>query len=371
LGYTTWSYPIYCPSAFNYAGVLNIPAVLTAINYTATYNIHGTVRGYYYNTLGGANINVTYPNSTVYYNIYTAGDGTYSFNVLGTDPTGDYNVNYSCSGYQTSYEGFKFPDFFISHGNSVQNDVALVPYTGTTSIVNVQVYNKATGYTIDGALTQLVYSNGSLFQSATTANNNNNDGTAIFNGVPQGSYTITASISGYYSTSYSLTITSDNLQSVNIGLSPVSGTATPIVSVTPSYTPSITPTPTAGNQSVGQLVQVGLFPALLGLFTSVFGVDNDTAGFMLGCTVLLLFTILFGYIGRKVLGGGTSTLILAGVGFALGYVAGLIIKNPLDTTQTLIPSWTLFVILVLVCAFYILWGYLKSRSGGSGKGGED
>ena len=139
----------------------------------------------------------------------TATDSTGAYQL--TVPAGSYSVTASASGYNSQTQAAT-----VVAGTGVKLNFSLSPITVSPGTIDGVVYNGQTGVGIGGATV-------SLSPSGLTTSTNGS-GNYIFGSVAPGTYTITASASGFHSASASLSVTSGHNSVVNLKLQPLATT---------------------------------------------------------------------------------------------------------------------------------------------------
>jgi hypothetical protein len=257
------------------------------LNPDGVYTVYGTIYNQNGAILAGAGIDVKYPNGTAYYSVLSTGDGSYAFYVQPTDPNGVYAVNYSYPGYVTSTQGFTMPDFFMDNGNSVQNDVALIPDTGLSNALEVNIYDTVNGYALNGASVQLWYQNHTVYATGTTQTINGVGGKIEFTGMQDGTYIIYATMNNYKESYKAITFFGGGWATTDVGLNRVNPCASPIVSVSVAPTVSVNPSASVNplNPNDNPLNFIQDWYILLGWL----GITEDVAAFLTGAMIIIGF----------------------------------------------------------------------------------
>lgn len=165
--------------------------------------------------IAGATVSLFRQNNTqVLQSVTTAANGSYTF---AQDNPGNYSVRASATGFQTKIIGSK-----INNNQTTTVNFALVTNPG---IIAGQVVNNVNSQPIVGATVE-VYQDGFLYASATT----NALGNYSISGFSDGSYTVTASASGFSSIALGARVVAGLTTTLNFSLpinpGTISGTIT-------------------------------------------------------------------------------------------------------------------------------------------------
>ncbi|HHT9148005.1 MAG TPA: carboxypeptidase regulatory-like domain-containing protein, partial [Candidatus Wujingus californicus] len=114
--------------------------------------------------------------------------------------------------------------------------------TPTPIVLTGNVVGRVTDAVTEDGINGAVISTGDQ-TVATTGTMNNITGVYVIQDVPVGEYTLTASATGYESSSQDVTVASGETTTANFALEPVT-TPTPTATATPTVTPTVTITPT-------------------------------------------------------------------------------------------------------------------------------
>ena len=158
--------------------------------------------------------------------------------VLAVEPFGGGNQVMACTATSTDSDGFissskiNFGDGVIASGptalhtyasvGTYQVSATVTDNAGVSSTVSSSVTLKSTSTGVSGSVTNVKAGSplvGAKVTLGATATTSDSAGHYIFSNVAQGTYTLTASASGYLARSYSVTVTTGNTTSQNIALS--------------------------------------------------------------------------------------------------------------------------------------------------------